>query len=151
MELYPDKAITDDLILLILNFIIYTRKNFHQEQRFKVSSPSFALLFCLYSEQTDQPLAMSHLKEVLNVSKQQLSQVTKDLEDEELIERLYSKENRRIVSLRITDKGLDFINSICRDMTVRMNKNLSSLTEEERHELKQSLLKLSTILNKVMK
>ncbi len=99
----------------------------------------FGIIKGLFEEEDGAvPLRMSEISKKAGLSKPALSQIVNKLEDKGLVERTFSKEDRRATYLRCTDLGLvvydrerermsETLNNIVREMGVADSKELIRL------------------------
>lgn len=96
-----------------------------------------------------EPLSMSALAEQMKVVKQQISFLTNKLEENNLIQRVHSKKDRRTVKISITQQGIDALNEhrqVAIDLIV---SKLEQLTNDDILELQGSIHSMHKIMSKL--
>jgi DNA-binding MarR family transcriptional regulator len=89
------------------------------------------------------PKRMSDIAETTGISSANLTGIVDRLEERELAERVRSAEDRRVVTVRITEFGRQEMLEAHRNLTTRLTDLLDPLTESERSELLRLLTKLT--------
>lgn len=110
-----------------------------------VSSQRMGILMRLYMDEKmgiNEPLTPTMLSRFQNVSKNTISSLIRGLEGQGLVTREIDQEDKRIFRLRITEKGRNLVQKETPQRAVFLNKLVSSLTEEERCQLSDLLMKL---------
>lgn len=90
--------------------------------------------------------SMTQLATRLMVSKQQLTKIVDSLVEKNMVRRMSSEENRRLVLLELTDKGTEVIEKMQTYQAEKASRLFSQITEEERLNLIQSLELIRRIL-----
>lgn len=84
-------------------------------------------------------LTMTQLAQRLYISRQQLTQVVEELVRKGLVEREKSAENRRVVLVRLSEKGRALADGIARCNAQRVADFLQELDEHERQTVLEAL------------
>lgn len=92
---------------------------------------------------------MSYYSNELKISKPALTSISEKLIDMGLVERGTSDEDRRIVTLNITDKGNDFLTQNKKKIIDLIENKLSVLSESEIRRLQHSIDEILKIINKI--
>jgi MarR family 2-MHQ and catechol resistance regulon transcriptional repressor len=111
---------------------------------FGLTEPQFGALECLGHL---GPMTIGQLCKKQLVSGGNMTVVVDNLEKEGLVERVPSKEDRRSILVRLTDKGEKLFNEIFAQHAQRVAKLASVLTEDEQEELGRLLKKLGLSLS----
>lgn len=90
--------------------------------------------------------SMTQLASRLAVSKQQLTKIVDCLVKKELVQRMGSSQNRRLVLLELTDQGKQLINQILAKQAKKAILLFSGVTKEEQESLLQVLQLFRRIL-----
>ncbi|MBR3196116.1 MAG: MarR family transcriptional regulator [Clostridia bacterium] len=85
---------------------------------------------------------MGDLAEKLNAHNSNLTPVVDQLYVEGYVTRLTSRNDRRIVEITITEKG----SNLSRSLTKRIDEYVRNLSETERREIKEALLRCADLL-----
>jgi MarR family 2-MHQ and catechol resistance regulon transcriptional repressor len=111
---------------------------------FGLTEPQFGALECVGHL---GPMTIGQLCKKQLVSGGNMTVVVDNLEKEGLVERVPSKEDRRSILVRLTDKGEKLFNEIFAQHAQRVAKLASVLTEDEQEELGRLLKKLGLSLS----
>lgn len=94
-------------------------------------------------------LPISHLGKRLFVSKPNMTSHIDKLVKDGMVERVPDERDRRIIRVRITDKGLGFIKESREIINEIIKYNLSPLNESELEELNGCLRKIRGFMHKI--
>lgn len=76
-------------------------------------------------------LSISEVCKKISVSKPQMTIIIDKLEKKGLVYRVYSKEDRRIINIDLTEKGKEYLSSLLEMFKENLSHKLISLPEEE--------------------
>jgi len=93
-------------------------------------------------------ISLNNLSTLLKIDKSQLSKTIQKLFIKGLVNREQNTTDRREVSLSLTLKGIDLVQSINTEMSIISKKILDDFSEEEQKQLYYYLNKLDKSLNK---
>ncbi len=93
-----------------------------------ITPSQYSLLACLWDEDMQSP---SQLSQKLNLDPSSMSGLVSRLEAKKLIERIYSKEDKRSVNIHITDAGLALKTEIMNIIDDANVVALEGMTDEE--------------------
>lgn len=110
---------------------------------FGLTEPQFAVLECLGHL---GPLKLSILSKKMLVSSGNMTCIVDNLEDEHLVERMPSREDRRAILVQLTPKGKKIFDKIFIKHAEFITKIAGVLTENEQETLAQLLKKLGLSL-----
>ncbi|MBC7320741.1 MarR family transcriptional regulator [bacterium] len=94
----------------------------------------------------DKRPTMGDLCELLYLSSSTVTELVDRLEDNNLVVRVRSREDRRVVILEITEEGIALLEKIQGEKLEVLNKALNLLDEIERDEIREALIKLRKVL-----
>lgn len=106
----------------------------------KLTAPQFNVLEVLSRR---GPIPLKRISEELMVTGANITCVVDNLEKEDLVRRVHSKEDRRVINAELTDKGKAKINSILPSYAKKMSELTSVLSDTEQKELSNLLNKLA--------
>lgn len=106
----------------------------------KLTAPQFNVLEVLSRR---GPIPLKRISEELMVTGANITCVVDNLEKEDLVLRVHSKEDRRVINAELTDKGKAKINGILPEYARKMADLTSVLSEDEQRELANLLQKLA--------
>jgi len=106
----------------------------------KLTAPQFNVLEVLSRR---GPIPLKRISEELMVTGANITCVVDNLEKEDLVRRVHSKEDRRVINAELTDKGKEKINGILPEYAKQMTNLISVLNESEQRELANLLQKLA--------
>lgn len=100
----------------------------------------------LLSRSKDKPITITEISEKIQVSKPAVSQIINGLEDKGFVNRVYTKSDRRIVYVEITEKGNEAIEQAVLKRNEHVNELLKKLGEEDAETFLRLLEKIANIL-----
>lgn len=92
----------------------------------------------------DEGMMVSEISHYLRVTSPTVTQLANGLEANQLIERIFDSTDRRIVRIKLTEKGLDIVNKAEDAFYSSLNGLIDYLGEEESDLLAELLLKVFT-------
>lgn len=118
-----------------------TVKKAHSRQMYahNLTAPQFHVLEVLMKT---GPIPLKKISEELLVTGANITCVVDNLEKEELVKRVPSKKDRRIINAELTDKGRDKIDKLFPEFTKGLSESMKGLTETEKKELSRLLDKI---------
>jgi DNA-binding MarR family transcriptional regulator len=108
-----------------------------------VTNSHFPLLFTLYSSGT---LTMTEAAKRVGLSKPRMTLQVETLVKEGIVERLADPEDRRLIAVRLTERGSDFVRHLKELMKEKAWKVFSSLSDETLEKTLHALLTLKEIM-----
>ncbi|MCM8766241.1 MAG: MarR family transcriptional regulator [Candidatus Omnitrophica bacterium] len=109
----------------------------------KISLPQFIVLDFLYKEKR---AIMSKIAEILSVSAPAATGIVNKLVRDGYLIREYDSKNRRIILIRLTNKGRDLIKKIIEQRRSLVKDIFGKLSEKERHDYLHILTKIYKLL-----
>ncbi|AGO60839.1 transcription regulator (SlyA-related) [Ferroplasma acidiphilum] len=103
-----------------------------------LSMVDYKILHLVHSE----PKNMKYLADTLSLAKGWVTDITDGLEERNLVKRVHSSQDRRVINIEITDEGLKIYNKVGKMIKTIIGDSISSLPEDD-------VEKLSTILEKI--
>lgn len=103
------------------------------------------------TQQEGEPLPMSHLVQEVDISKSALSQIINKLENKGLVERIFSKEDRRATYLIFTDKGSEIYHREHDEMVTTLNTIVKQMGVEDTKTFIDLLKRLHGIIEDLPK
>ncbi|WP_028399574.1 MarR family winged helix-turn-helix transcriptional regulator [Ectobacillus panaciterrae] len=94
-------------------------------------------------------LTVSEIGSRLAISRPNMTPLLNKLIEEDFIKRHYSKKDRRVILISLTDEGEVFIKQYKQFILDKLRENLDALSEEELKQLSSSLETLQAIVAKV--
>ena len=95
-------------------------------------------------------LSMSEIGCKLQMPKPHVTAQINKLIAESLVERLHDPNDRRIINIRLTEKGKENHNKVAQDVSEDMQQRIKQLDPQKRTELLESSQKVRDILNEIM-
>ena len=92
---------------------------------------------------------MTEIGEWLYISKPNVTTLIDKLIEKGFTERLHDKQDRRIIKIKVTKKGLAFIEKSKKEFSVQVKKKLLTLSEEELNKLIVSFQTIKEIMSKI--
>lgn len=136
------KEIVDEIIDL---FASVKKVKWQSFEKFDLKPSEYTLIRTIYtnSKESDKFIKITELSNILDITPAAITHVINSLEDKELIERITTKDDRRVVYIKLTDAG---INKYL-ELNKRSEENLLNLVEYLGNEDSNELIR---ILNKVI-
>ena len=106
--------------------------------KYKLTAPQFGVLAVLNSE---GPVPLKKISEELMVTGANITCVVDNLEKEKLVQRIHSKEDRRVILADLTKKGKDKVKDILPDYLETLATTGKNLNETEQKQLLKLLEK----------
>jgi DNA-binding MarR family transcriptional regulator len=103
----------------------------------------------LYSISFENGKPMKYYCDKLMISKPNLSVMADKLIEEGYAERAFDPDDRRIIILRVTSKGQEFLNKQVKRIKEEMTKGFDSLSEEDAQRLNEIIDEMRDIFNKL--
>lgn len=137
----------DILIDYILNFMpLIHKKIIKRSHGCKMSRQQMWLLFTIKNH-NGKP--MKYYCEKLMISKPNLTTVSNKLIEEGLLERKTDNNDRRIINLYITEKGIEFLDEHMKTVKEDMSKRLEVLNDEDVKTLNKNFQEIKSIFSKL--
>ena len=95
-------------------------------------------------------LSMSDLGKMLLISKPNVTALVNKLITKGFVIRSSTKQDRRIIMIRLSSKGIQFIEKINKKYLIQIKKRFMSLSDEEQELFSVSLQNVSDILSKIL-
>lgn len=108
-------------------------------------SQAMTLLFITHNS----PCNMGDIHKHSPLTKGALTQIIDIFKEKNLIERIHSTKDRRLVQISITDEGLTLGNKVRRELLKQLDIQLDKLNDTEKIVLKDSLTKINQLLEKM--
>ena len=141
------REIGEHFLDFAIGFFNHTKEQFQQQSKVKANTLAFQVLIFLDHRGENSP-TMSELAAEVGVTKQQLTKIVNDLEDQQLVSRIHDSKNRRHVYLKITSDGIQSLQQLKEYMLSSALSRLSSFTPQELQELDRCLTTLSHLMRK---
>ncbi|MBU1096912.1 MAG: MarR family transcriptional regulator [Ignavibacteriae bacterium HGW-Ignavibacteriae-2] len=135
----------DNIVLDVwdkLNHAYDSVKKAHSRQMYahNLTAPQFHVLEVLMKT---GPIPLKKISEELLVTGANITCVVDNLEKEDLVKRVPSKKDRRIINAELTDKGREKIDNLFPEYSNGLSESMKELTENEKKELIRLLEKVS--------
>ena len=98
---------------------------------YSLTRTDYKLLYLVSAE----PRNMKYLADELSLAKGWVTDITDGLEDRNLVKRIHSNDDRRVINIQITDKGLKMFNEIQSIIKKIINESISSLPDVDVEQL----------------
>jgi len=125
-------------------YTTFSKRSQENIKEFSLTEPQFSVLESLGHL---GPMTIGTLCSKQLVSGGNMTLVVDNLEKEGLAERIYSKEDRRTIIVKLTAKGETLFQKIFAEHAKHIEKLASVLSEKEQEELARLLKKLGTALS----
>ncbi len=91
---------------------------------------------------------MTQFAEVMGITKQQLTKLVNDLEEQDYVRRLHSATNRRQVYIEITDTGMAHLEKMLGEIIHEIIRSLDGFDAEDRRRIIESSQTLSDVFRR---
>ncbi len=145
--MYSDTGIQHFLEFSI-RFLSFAKTHFRKENELRADSLAFHALINLQIL-SRQELTMSELAKEMMITKQQLTRLVNDLENQGLVERVHNPINRRQVYIHISPKGISMLEEVKKAMAENASAAMAVFDDEERAELDACLTRLTELFSKL--
>lgn len=136
--------------LLFINPVLYKGIIRISKNKFNIMScMTPGTMFVLGSLKKCNCLTMSEIGNILSIPKPNVTAIVDKLIASGYVERFADEKDRRIVNIRITEKGLDFFHTVRAGIADELKTILKILTEEELLDFLESTGKVKKLLHKV--
>ena len=136
---------------VFLNFMVdyyaLLRRHIVEANQFRFQSHGFSMLYTLRDHRNEQ-LTMTEFAKELGITKQQLTKLVNDLEDQNYVRRSHNTENRRQVYIEITDEGVIALEQMLGEILHEIIKSLEDFSEDEKLRIQEYAGSLSEMLQK---
>lgn len=123
----------------------FNKRSVENIRSFGLTQPQFAVIEALGHL---GQLKVGVICKKMLVSGGNMTLILDNLEKLGYTERVYSKEDRRAIDVRLTEKGTELFNKLFKQHSDHITKLMSALTEKEQKALGDLLKKLGLSLNK---
>ena len=142
-----DFEIARDFLNFMVDYYALTRRHIVETNQYRFHSHGFSMLYALRNYR-DQPITMTRFAEEMGITKQQLTKLVNDMEEQNYVRRSHNKDNRRQVYIEITDEGLAHLERMMGEILHEIVHSLSEFSEEERQSIGEHAAALSEIFRK---
>ncbi|MBQ8185414.1 MAG: MarR family transcriptional regulator [Clostridia bacterium] len=136
---------------VFLNFMVQyyalIRRHIVEANQFRFQSHGFSMLYTLRNHK-GEPLTMTEFAKELGITKQQLTKLVNDLEDQNYVRRAHNTENRRQVYIEITDEGIAALDYMLGEILHEIIKTLEDFSEEDKGKIREYVGALSEMLER---
>ncbi|CDM70256.1 Hypothetical protein CM240_3139 [Clostridium bornimense] len=139
--------LSEGLAEFVFRFYGELQESSHEVGKVKVNSHSFNILLSL-NRQKDKMLSMSKISNYLQTTKQQLSKLLNDLEDNGYIERIRYKTDRRNVYVKLTEYGMKYLFNLKEAFAEKLDCEISKYSNDDIDILSDVIIKLNLLFQK---
>ena len=132
--------------IVLINPILYRKMGKPVPMNSDITPGGYYAMLCL---KRHDALSMSNLGEKLLISKPNVSALINKLIAKGLVLRATDKHDRRIIMIRLSSKGIQFVEKNSKKYQNQIIKRLMSLSDEELELLSVSLQNVKDILSKI--
>ena len=110
-----------------------------------VTKAHFPLLFMVHSRGS---ITMTEGAKTAGLSKPHMTMQVDKLVEEGLVKRVYDPGDRRLITVRLTEKGLGFVMALKERMRQRAWRLFGSISDEDLEKMLQTLVTLKNLMSK---
>jgi len=142
-------ATIDKIIENLISIHPLLSKNLNKSVRSKTNLNPGSLYILGILSKTEM-LSMSEIGCKLSIPKPHVTAQIDKLIAEDMVERVFDPKDRRIINIKLTEKGISDFQQIKKEISQEMRQNISKLSDEKMLELLDSTLKVRTLLTEIM-
>jgi DNA-binding MarR family transcriptional regulator len=113
-----------------------------------LSPGSLYILWLIYKHEI---LSMTEISQKLGMPKPNVTALVDKLVNENIVERVLDPNDRRIINIRMTEKGLEDLQIIKRSVGREMRERIQTLSEDKRNKMLEYTGFLRDTLSEIMK
>ena len=129
-----DIGIARDFLNFMVNYYAVIKRHVVETNQYRFHSHGFSMLYALRGFR-DQPVTMSRFAEEMGSTKQPLTKLVNDLEQQNFVRRSHNKDNRRQVYIEITDEGCAHLERMIGEILHEITRSLEDIDPEDRIRL----------------
>ena len=137
----------DRFIDFIFEFYSLIRRHIVEINPYRIHSHGFTMLYSLRNSY-GRNVTMTDLSDMLGITKQQLTKLVNDFEENGYVRRERSEENRRVVYVEITDSGNNCLDEMISEIMVEIKTTLKNFSDGDMDKIIESTQTLSEIFRK---
>lgn len=126
--------------------LVLIHNNFYRQTKMPIPLNQFGALMVIF---TDQPVSISDISHILNISKQQMSTIIDKLVSTGMAQKEPDLQDRRRSVITLTPAGKRLIDEQNEDIRKRFSARISQLNEEENRQLDNAILTFNHLLEKM--
>lgn len=142
-----DKLTADVFMRFMVEYYALVRRHIIETNQFRLHSHGFSLLYALKNCKS-RAVTMTKFALELGITKQQLTKLVNDLEEQEYVARSHNAENRRQVYIEITEKGVDYLEQMIDEIINEIVRTLGDFSPEDEDEIIATSGKLTEIFRR---
>ncbi len=126
--------IARDFLNFMVNYYAMIKRHIVETNQYRFHSHGFSMLYALRGYR-DRPVTMSRFAGEMGITKQQLTKLVNDLEEQNFVRRSHNTDNRRQVYIEITDEGCAHLERMIGEILHEIMRSLDSFPPEDRTKL----------------
>ena len=142
-----DLEIARDFLNFMVDYYSLTRRHIVETNQYRFHSHGFSMLYALRAYR-DHPVTMTKFADEMGITKQQLTKLVNDLEEQNYVRRSHNRENRRQVYIEITDEGLAHLEGMIGELLHEIVRSLASFSPDERVSIDDHAVALSELFRR---
>ena len=139
--------------LIIQNFIsvipLFKKKLIHENCGFDKNSLNHSHFQIMSVLKNNGKLPISEVAKQLFISTPNMTKLLNKLIDEDMIERIPDEKDRRIINIKLTEKGNNYLEDSFEDIKLSLKNKFSTLPNDKLDKLNESLVTLKDVLNEI--
>ena len=139
--------------LIIQNFIsvipLFKKKLIHENCGFDKNSLNHSHFQIMAVLKKSGKLPISEVAKQLFISTPNMTKLLNKLIDEDMIERIPDEKDRRIINIKLTEKGNNYLEDSFEDIKLSLKNKFSTLPNDKLDKLNESLVTLKDVLNEI--
>ncbi len=145
--MFDDLELARTFLNFMVDYYALMRRHLIETNQFRFNSHGFSMLYAL-QKYKGQQITMTRFAETMGITKQQLTKLVNDLEDQGYVRRLHNELNRRQVYIEITEEGQVHLEKMLGEIIHEIVRSLEGFDESDRRCIVESASALSDIFRR---
>ena len=142
-----DVEIARNFLDFMVNYYALIKRHIVETNQYRFHSHGFSMLYTLKSWE-GIPVTMSRFAEEMGITKQQLTKLVNDMEQQNYVRRTHNKDNRRQVYIEITEEGSAHLERMIGEILHEITRSLEKFDPADRARLGESASVMEEIFRK---
>ncbi len=139
--------------IIIQNFIsiipLFKKKLIHDNCGFNKSNLNHSHFQIMVTLKNKDKLPISEVAKKLVISTPNMTKLLNKLIEEDMIQRIPDEKDRRIINIKLTEKGDKYLEDKFEDVKLSLKNKFSTLPNDKLDKFNESLVTLKDVLNEI--
>ncbi len=145
--MFDDLELARTFLNFMVDYYALMRRHLIETNQFRFNSHGFSMLYTL-QKYKGQQVTMTRFAESMGITKQQLTKLVNDLEDQGYVRRTHNELNRRQVYIEITEEGQVHLEKMLGEIIHEIVRSLEGFDKNDRRRIVESASTLSDIFRR---